>query len=162
MAATVRGLFMTTPPTAEEIRELLTYVPETGRWIRNGKDFNGYPNNRGYRRIMVGRTFFLAHRLAWLWVHGEWPCGQIDHINGNREDNRLCNIRVVDNATNGQNRKRAVYAGRLLGAYPHGKGFRAKICVHRKRIGLGTFPTEQQAHQAYLEAKRKLHAGCTI
>ena len=66
---------------------MLTYNPDTGRFFRNGRAVN--PS----KRVRFGADMVLAHRLAWYLHHGEWPTGQIDHINRNPSDNRMCNLR---------------------------------------------------------------------
>jgi len=120
----------------------------------------------GYTRIQIGSKSHLAHRLAWLYEFGVWPSKDIDHINGNRADNRLCNLRDVSRKINTQNRKAASSNNScgLLGVSAHGKTgrFVAGIYIHGKRKHLGIFDTAQQAHDAYLTAKRKSHEGCTI
>src|ERR1700723_1528017 len=92
--------------TAHQLVALVVYETDTGffRW-RNGKmavRIAGTPSGRmGYRRIHLFGKSYLAHRLAWLYVHGEWPILCIDHVNGVADDNRIANLRQ---ATNGQNR----------------------------------------------------------
>lgn len=94
--------------TYERAAELLAYDPETGSltWrvgrARTAKQgaLAGTPNPAGYLRVKVDGRSHMAHRLAWLLVYGEWPAGSLDHINGQRNDNRLCNLRLADNATN--------------------------------------------------------------
>lgn len=160
--------------TAERIRNLLDYNPETGelRW-RNNMNGNamagsvaGSPQSAGYISIRIDSRPYLAHRLAWLHVHGEWPANQIDHVNGVRYDNRLVNIRETDNRGNQQNLHNAHSDNKtgLLGAYWH-KGaqkFSAQIMIDGNLKYLGLFNTAEEAHAAYLEAKRKFHSHCTI
>ncbi len=93
--------------TQERLKELLHYDPNTGhfRWkVSNAYtvivgQIAGWNNGKSARRINIDMKPYLAHRLAWFYVYGEWP-NQIDHINRNRMDNRICNLR---NATNSQN-----------------------------------------------------------
>jgi hypothetical protein len=96
--------------TAERLRELLRYEPETGRffWLeRSGRGIKkscsgslaGNLNNTGYRRVTLDRKMYLEHRLAWFWVHGEWP-EYIDHINRDRSDNRISNLRPCSMSEN--------------------------------------------------------------
>jgi hypothetical protein len=95
---------------------------------------------------------------------GRWPNGVVDHINGDTSDNQWSNLRDVTHSVNCQNQRRAKRsnASGLLGvSFFDGKP-RASISVDGRPIHLGTFDTPEAAHQAYVEAKRKLHAGCTI
>jgi hypothetical protein len=158
--------------TAEQLRELLSYDRETGifRWnvankrVRIGSDA-GHLHPSGYRRIGIYRRVYSAHRLAWLYVHGAFPLGDIDHINGARDDNRIANLRDVPHAVNMQNLRTAprtnIESG-LLGVSTSLGRWKAQIRLNGSRMYLGTFSTPEEAHAAYLEAKRLLHLGCTI
>ena len=163
--------------TAERLREVLDYNPQTGElvWLVNPprkKEFigkrAGYRHAAGYLSVGVDKEVFLAHRLAWLHVHGRWPEGQIDHINGDRSDNRIENLRDVPQQVNLQNRRETRASKKtssFLGVFPvesKKNPWASSIRVDRKKIHIGVFPTEEAAHSAYLEAKRRLHAGCTI
>jgi hypothetical protein len=120
----------------------------------------------GYWQIRLDQRTYLGHRLAWLHVHGRWPVGVIDHINGDRGDNRLSNLREVSQRTNTENQRKVIRgtASGLLGVYPYGNQgrFTSKIKVGRENIHIGCFDTAEEAHEAYLTAKRQLHAGCTL
>jgi len=130
----------------------------------------GSVNSPGYRVIaftLVGvRRDVLAHRVVWRMLNGEWP-KFIDHIDGDRLNNRIENLRSVVERINRENLRAArsdnLSTG-LLGAYAGRNGkFRSSICVDGKQKHLGrSFPTAQAAHEAYLAAKRQLHEGCTI
>lgn len=131
----------------------------------------GVPRPDGYVQVMIEGKLFLAHRLAWLYVYGELPKNNIDHINGIKNDNRIENLRDVKQRINVENSKRArksSVSSNKLGVSFANKGsnidkpFRARIVVDHKEIHLGTFPNEDEAHEAYLVAKRKYHEGCTI
>jgi hypothetical protein len=163
--------------TAERLRQFLAYDSETGVFTRlllgrgRHKPVTAPPGVvagclgvGGYIYIKVGRTGYKAHRLAWLYVHGSWPKHSIDHINGDRADNRIANLRDVNNMTNAENR-RGVNAMNLLGyagVSRHGARFRARLTVNKKTLRLGDFDTPEEAHAVYLAAKRELHPGCTI
>lgn len=170
--------------TAIELRQLLSYDSESGVFTwrhdrRSGQshriihahagDEAGAVNARdGYRYIGVGHKLFPAHRLAWLYVTGEWPSGEIDHKNCSRTDNRFDNLRDVPRLINAQNRRRARKDSGtgLAGAFKSPKGCRlpfvSSIVANGKRKYLGQFETAQAAHDAYIAAKRVLQEGCTL
>lgn len=157
---------------AERLRELLRYDPETGvfTWLVRTStcikvgDVAGTTDTLGYILIRVDGVRYKAHRLAFLWMTGEWPKDMIDHINGAKGDNRFANLRPATPAENRQNQRRAKSNSQtgLLGVCRHGKRFRATIRIDGRYIHLGTFDTPDQAHETYLAAKRRLHSGCTI
>lgn len=97
--------------TQERLKSLLSYDPDTGifRWINSPTNcvkagqVAGTPNLNGYVRIIIDKKKYYAHRLAWLYVEGKWPKDQIDHINGNRSDNRIANLREVNQKQNSEN-----------------------------------------------------------
>lgn len=147
--------------TAETVRELLDYEPETGvfRWLSdaaNGRTKKGTVagslSRSGYRRIKLNRSRYQAHRLAWLYVYGEWPSDEIDHINALRDDNRIENLRIASRSQNRANSK-SRRAG-LKGAYKGRSGFTA-VCRGRY---IGHFDTAEEAHAAYCAAAEK-HFG---
>jgi len=154
--------------TAERLRELLHYDPETGVFTRRvdrrpgvkAGDIAGHIKpNKGYRLIWIGCNW-MAHRLAWLYVHGSWPDGQLDHINQDKLDNRIANLRLVNHAQNMQNRphQRNNVSG-FKGVAPCRKTGRwqALICSNNKQIHLGLFDSPELAHAAYCEAAARLH-----
>lgn len=143
--------------TLAQLRELLHYAPETGvfTWskprsgVRHGAQAGMV--DRGYRFIrLLGRVYY-AHRLAWLYVYGEWPRGQIDHIDGNPSDNRICNLRDATHSQNNMNKrvKRDNQTG-LKGVKKYRKRFQARI----NGDYLGTFDTAEDAHAAYIAAAK--------
>jgi hypothetical protein len=152
--------------TTEQIRQRLRYNPTTGVFTLTGGRRVGFPSVNGYTRVSVGGQTFMAHRVAWLLVHGAWPDGEIDHINGVRDDNRIVNLRDVDHAGNQQNLKRAQRNNKsgLLGvSFEQWTGrWKAQIMHRRRNMNLGRFDTKEEAHAAYLVAKRILHAASTL
>ena len=157
--------------TQERLKELLHYDPETGvftrRTSRGGElagAIAGCPVWTGYTKICVDKTNYLAHRLAWFYVYGDFPSEEIDHINGVRTDNFIKNLRHVSSRVNKENKRFAQSNSKsgALGASPFRGGFRARIFVNGREKHLGTFNTAEAAHAAYLVAKRALHEGCTI
>jgi hypothetical protein len=115
---------------------------------------------------VLGKRYY-AHRLAWLYEYGEFPEKIIDHIDGNRTNNSIHNLRDVSQALNSQNQKEARidngtgYLGVTFDKRPRTAKYRARIGITgcAKRICLGYFETPELAHLAYLDAKRKLHPG---
>jgi len=158
--------------TAARLRELLAYDPLTGefRWrrARRGTPIGalaGGKTSHGYIHIGVdGRGQHYAHRLAWLYMNGEWPTCEVDHINGDGLNNRWDNLRDVSRAENIQNRRRAHRTSQtgFLGVSRKGSGFTAEISVSGQRRYLGMFKSAQEAHDAYVEAKRAIHPGNTL
>ena len=158
--------------TAQKLKEVVHYNPETGEFTRKDpklRSCNGtIPKNprHAYLNIGIDYRVYKAHRLAWLYTHGEWPKGQIDHINGDKLDNRISNLRVATPSQNKQNARKARSDSRsgLLGAtwYSKGKKWRAAIQVDGKKKHLGYFDTAQEAHDVFMKAKRELHGFCTV
>jgi hypothetical protein len=150
--------------SAERLREVLRYEPDTGEFFRTNGKLVGTTDKQTYIRIRIDGTNYKAHRLAWLYVFGEWPIKLIDHINGIPSDNRLANLRDVTHSVNLQNQKRSRRNSQtqVLGVTVHQNKYQARVNIDGKSIYLGVFTTPELAHDAYLEAKRKHHAGCTI
>jgi hypothetical protein len=159
--------------TATHLRDVLDYDPTTGaftwrvsrRAVRAG-DAAGCVNKQGYVVIRVNGVTRKAHRLAWLHFYGESPARLVDHINGKRADNRICNLRLATNSINMQNQRRPMATNMSSGylGVTQGRGgrWRASIVVDGKKRSLGTFVTAEEAADAYLTAKRSLHPGCSI
>jgi len=154
--------------TQDRLHFLLTYDAETGAFVwnvrRGGKANAGCRceclDSKGYYRIGIDGTRHSAHRLAWLYVHGAWPDGVIDHINRNRTDNRIANLRVISSASNTWNRgKSSAHNNPALGVSfsndprRSSKWF-AYITRNKKRIGLGHYMTKEEAIQARQRAER--------
>lgn len=163
---------MATELTHARLLQFVSYEPDSGRFVhlvRSGKaragSEAGWVNNTcGYRYITIDGKRFSAHRLAWLYVFGSWPVGQIDHINGERTDNRLSNLRDVDSAINHQNMRRPHRDNKVgvLGVRQFGQVFTSCIYADGRLRHLGTFGSAQEAGLAYVEAKRRLHRGNTL
>jgi hypothetical protein len=139
--------------------ELVKYDPETGVFTRRKKstrlhigDVCGWKNGNGYIRFEIDGGRYHAHRLAWLYVTGEWPVGEIDHINRDKSDNRISNLRPASRSQNSANSPRRSH---LKGATFSRGRWRAQICHNYKNRHLGYFATEQAAHEAYLDAARE-------
>ena len=96
--------------TQEKLLDLIIYDSETGQFSLRKKMGRwpagfvvGFTRKDGYRDVSVCGRRYLAHRLAWFYTHGTWPADQIDHVNGNRSDNRLCNLREASKSENMRN-----------------------------------------------------------
>ena len=151
----------------QELKSLLHYDKSTGvfRWrhFRTNKtlpwSIAGSIDGQGYVQIKIGGKVKMAHRLAWLYVHGELP-PQVDHRNMNRSDNRINNLRSADNSCNSMNKR--MQSNNTTGfkgvTYHKGtKKFHAKIQANGLRKSLGYYETAEQAHQAYIIASGELH-----
>lgn len=138
--------------TAERLREVLDYDPATGIFKRNGQ-VCGSNNGVGYAQMMIDRKMYSGHRLAWLHVHGVWPDQQVDHINGDRSDNRIANLRAATPSDNCGNvsRHRDNKSG-FKGVFPFRHKWAAQICRSGEKRHLGVFETPEAAHAAYCNA----------
>lgn len=150
----------TTVISLDRLREIINYDKETGQLkakVRRGAhcsigDLLGSIGSHGYLELRIDSILYLAHRLAWFYMTGMWPTHQIDHINGNRTDNRWVNLREVTHSENSQNRRE-----KFRGVYKVQNTWFSQIGVNGRTIYLGSFTTPEQARLAYMEAKGKYH-----
>ncbi len=147
--------------TQERLKSLLTYDSDTGKfcWRRTNKAA-GTLHTTGYWRVQIDGKAYLAHRLAWVYAHGAFPIDNIDHINHNKNDNRLKNLRVVTRSENQHNRKRTTQSSSgFLGVswFAPKKKWRAYIKTNGKRYHLGWFSDINSAVQARKAAERLYH-----
>ena len=162
--------------TAEYLRKILDYNPKTGEFhwkVNRGFVSSGSKAGRlskyGYLRINISKKEYKAHRLAWLYYYGEWPKNEnyyIDHINGNKADNRICNLRVVTKSDNGRNMSvhsdntsgyPGVYFNKICKkwqAYISGDIYNNETKMY-KRQSLGYFTKLEEAVKARKEAEKK-------
>jgi hypothetical protein len=160
----------------EFLRKHFRYDAETGAFIRmracDGKPAKrvcGTEHRLGYRVIGIARKLFYAHRLAWMYVYGKWPEGELDHINGVRDDNRIANLREVSRQANMQNVRKnrrpkatSQYLGVSRDKRMRSRPWRAVVSKDGKNYDCGYWATEEEAHAAYVARKRELHEGCTL
>lgn len=162
--------------TIERLRELLHYEPTTGRFtwlvdrsirVRAG-DVAGYALKLGrtsYIYVCIDERQYRAHRLAWFYMTGRWPEAVLDHIDGDGSNNRWDNLREATVAQNAQAPNRRLSVTNTSGYQgvrkPKGRTkWQAMIQANGKQNHLGYFDTPQEAYEAYLSAKRRLHAFC--
>lgn len=160
------------PENALDVKQLfdfLHYDPETGVFIwkvntaRSGRigEIAGNVNRRGYRSIWINGLQFSAHRVAWAMSYGEWPELDVDHINQNKSDNSICNLRHANRSENmfnrGKNKNNTSGIKGVTFCKRTGK-WRAQITLNRKSIKIGRFETKEDASHAYLETAKK-HRG---
>ena len=157
--------------THAQLLERLHYDQETGQFSRKtavrghlSGPIQRKLDKKGYRIIRAFGTEFRAYRLAWFYVHGVLPTGQVDHINGVRDDNRIVNLRDVSPSENQQNRRGPTSANKcgFLGVFAWQNKWRSRIKLNGRAIEVGMFDSPEAAHAAYLAKKRELHPGCTI
>ena len=152
--------------TQERLKELLSYDPATGvfRWrvsLSNrapSGSVAGCIRPDGYVQIMIDGKHYLAHRLAWLYVHGELA-PQLDHADGNPSNNRISNLRpATQSQNNGNARKRSDNTSGKKGVSWHkrDKKWQSRIKHNGRQIYLGYFETAKAAHAAYCEKAREL------
>lgn len=153
--------------TQARLKELLHYCPETGRftWLKpRGVAKGSSPgamNGNGYIQIKIDYRRYMAHRLAWLYIYGEFPSDMLDHINRIKTDNRLENLRLATNSENQQN------AGLSKGNTSGAKGvswhkvsgcWRVQIRAGGKKKHIGSFKDFELAELVASEA-RELYCG---
>jgi len=152
--------------TQKILKELLSYDSETGlfKWIVNRNhlaktgDIAGSIKVTGYREMDVNGERHQAHRLAWLYVYGKFPKEELDHINHNRSDNRLCNLREVTHADNCRNRaKQSNNKSGINGVWWHKatKRWQASIGVDGYKLCLGFFSDKNEAKRARERAEKE-------
>jgi hypothetical protein len=164
-------LQMKAGPASTLLRTLLHYDAETGALSRSTTKGGRLAGTRvgnveraGYRVAKIGGQTYKEHRLIWAYVTGAWPVEEIDHIDGDKTNNRIANLRAVSRVGNAQNLRRGRGKSPLLGAHWNGEAcrWRSKIVCRGESKFLGYFDTPEEAHEAYLRAKRELHNTCEI
>ena len=164
----------TTNLTVARLRELFNYDKKTGAltWAINrgtakAGQSAGMVGNRGHIKVKAHGKFYQGHRIIWALVTGAWPTEDIDHRDCDRANNRWDNLREATKAVNAQNQRvpRKDNTSGFLGVYvlrAKPGWFFARIRVAGKLISLGAWGDGESAHAAYVQAKRRLHTGCTL
>jgi HNH endonuclease len=153
--------------SANALREILTYNPQSGFFVRKTMvgsrgavgQIVGSLHHSGYLHVWIGKYQYLLHRLVWLWMTGDWPVEQIDHINGDKSDNRWSNLRA---ATHGQNKRNSRLSKNSTSGYVGVSYFRSNrrwysyLTLNGKKVFVGFFKNAIDAaacrnvHSAYL------------
>jgi len=151
----------------EFVRKTFAYDLKTGLFTWKYRVANvlagsvaGSKGANGYTYIRFRKLSVLAHRLAWFYVYGEWPKEQVDHVNGDRSDNSLENLRLASqsqNSCNGALRSTNTSGYRGVSWSKAKKKWVASVVKERKQYKLGYFDSKEDAYLAYLEAARRLH-----
>lgn len=152
--------------TQERLKYFLNYDEGTGvfKWRFNRKGLfagqvaGSISKDSGYVCIRIDNRLYRAHRLAWLYVYGVWPDDCIDHINHNRQDNRICNLREATKQDNQQNlSKNSANTSGVTGVsfYAAYSKWAAEIWVKKSKIFLGYFDNIEDAAEARRVAEKK-------
>ncbi len=170
--------------SADDLRQLLIYDPATGKLVWRARTLANYSHlapdrqalclarfirkqegqeagsmDNGYRRLYVGGKSVYSHRVIWCMVYGEWPQHEIDHINGDRTDNRLANIRDVPAVVNARNqglrRDNTSGCGGVIW-HAQSRKWRAVVQGRFGRHDMGLFPDKDDAERAVLAKRAEL------
>lgn len=151
----------------EYVRGVLGYDSDTGEFVRKNGPYAyrgkiaGFVHRTGYRILKIKSRQHLAHRVAWLLHYGEWPSigFYVDHINRDKLDNRIANLRLATHAQNRANSKVQTASG-YKGVYPVPRmqnKWQAQININGKTTNIGFFDTVEEAARAYREAATGLY-----
>lgn len=154
--------------TQTELKLQLNYDPETGIFIRvysnservKNRGIPEYKTKKGYKLISVNGKYYLSHRLAWLFMNGDWPKDEIGHINKINDDNRWLNLRSCTHQQNIRNRgtpKNNTSGFKGVSWHVRVKKWTAQIWCDGKNKSLGYFDNPELAHAAYCKAADKYH-----
>lgn len=155
--------------TQKFLQEQLNYCEKSGIFIwkisKGGKakkgSIAGSFDSKGYNQIKILGKLYLAHRLAWLYVYGEMPNSDIDHIDRNQKNNSIKNLRLCTHSENHQNiNLRSSNKSGHCGVFQvkRNKKWIAYINLNKKRITLGTYDLKEDAIESRKKGKEKYHA----
>lgn len=158
---------MDTTPTADYLRSILSYCPDSGeiRWSKRrfGVKVGSVAgtDHKGYLRIRISGKMYLAHRVAWVMHYGSWPEIDLDHIDRDKRNNRINNLRMVDRSQSCVNRDYPPGASGVRGVSKHKCGWQVSISMYGKNQYIGLFQTIEEAEAARKGAEAILHKGFT-
>lgn len=152
--------------TQERLKQVVSYNPDNGVFTRilalsncvKVGDILGGDNGRGYLRTRIDGKLYMNHRLAWLYVYGSMPEFEIDHINHNKKDNRIANLRSCTRSENSRNSPIGIRnKSGIVGVQyrERDRKFYATITNNKKKIHIGVYETAEDALLAYNDAARK-------
>lgn len=152
---------------SKRAHELLTYDPDTGNlfwkrgsygWIRRPGVHAGTFNGKGYRIIKLDRNWYMVHRIIWLMIYGNWPSEQVDHIDRDKLNNRIENLREASAAQNCANQlKRKTNTSGYKGVTKYEDKWRSTIFNNGFPVYLGIFNTAEEAFAEYKRASIELN-----
>lgn len=152
-------------PTFEEVDQLFAYNQDTGIFTRKVRtaictkigDIAGQINAQGYVILKINGDAYKGHRLAWLLHTKVWPTGDIDHIDGNKQNNAISNLRDVQRSVNSLNTKIIQNnSSGYRGVQYHNSKWRARVMLNGKQHIIGSFDTPEDASKAYISFKESL------
>jgi hypothetical protein len=146
-----------------KLHQELDYNSFTGFFTRRstGERACRTDHTKGYFRVFVLGKYYKAHRLAWYYYYGKWPVKQLDHIDGNKSNNAILNLREVTQTQNMYNQTKAHKQNKsgVIGVGVSGKNFVSKIKVGDKLEHLGTYKTKEEAYTKYIMRKAEIVNG---
>lgn len=150
----------------DELREICGYDPYSGKFSgKTGVESFSVHMSSGYQIVSIKNKKYKAHRLAWLCVNGEWPLGEIDHINRDKSDNRISNLRVVSRSENMQNRSMAsnnTSGHKGVVWNKKAKKWQAQLKINQRLIHLGFFESKDDAISARKAGQLIYHPFATF
>lgn len=146
--------------TQEQLKQLLNYDPETGVFTSRLKNKTvGSISNRGYLRLNIAKRLYMAHRIAWLYMTGQFPSIEIDHIDGCKLNNKWVNLRQVTRKQNMENT--SLFTNNISGYrgvawYKNNNKWGASVFHNGRRHFAGLYITEEEAHIAAQQLRNEL------